>query len=70
MEQTDTVGGEEEGGEWGKEGEGIRQRTCMNDPWTWTTVWGLTVGAGHEWAEEGKEGKTHTPSEFQHPSNS
>ena len=18
----------------------------MNDPWTWTTVWGLTVGAG------------------------
>ena len=21
-------------------------RTCMNDPWTWTTVWELTVGVG------------------------
>ena len=29
-----------------KEGEGSSQRTCMNDPWTWTTVWGLTVGLG------------------------
>ena len=29
-----------------KEGEGISQRTCMNDPWTWTMVQGLTVGAG------------------------
>ena len=29
------------------EGRGrTRQRTCMNDPWTWTPVWGLTVGAG------------------------
>ena len=29
------------------EGRGrTRQRTCMNDPWTWTTVWGLTVEAG------------------------
>ena len=26
----------------------------MNDPWTWTTVWGWTVGAGVDWAEEGK----------------
>ena len=36
----------EEGGEgsWGKEGEGTRQRTCMNDPETWTTVWELTMG--------------------------
>ena len=31
--------------EWWKEGEGTSQRTCMNDPQTWTTVWGLTVGA-------------------------
>ena len=26
-------------------GEGTSQRTCMNDPWTWTRVWKLTVGA-------------------------
>ena len=38
-----SVGG---GGKWGKEGEGVSQRTCMNDPWAWTTGWGLTVGAG------------------------
>ena len=29
----------------------------MKDPWTWTTVWGLTVGAGVGWAEEGQMGK-------------
>ena len=29
----------------------------MNDPWAWTTVWGLTVGADSAWAEEGKGGK-------------
>ena len=29
----------------------------MNDPWTWITVWGWTVGAGVGWAEEGKGGK-------------
>ena len=34
------------GGQWWKEGEETRPRTCMNDPWTWTTVWGLTVGVG------------------------
>ena len=42
MEQTDsckTVGGM---GKWQKEGEEISQRTYMNDPWTWTMVWGLT----------------------------
>ena len=22
----------------------------MNDPWTWTTVWGLTEGMGYGWA--------------------
>ena len=31
---------------WWKEGEGSRQRICMNDSWTWTMVWSLTVGAG------------------------
>ena len=34
------------------------QRTCMNDPQTWTTVWGWSVGVGVGWAEEGKGGKT------------
>ena len=32
----------------------------MNDPQTWTTVWGLTEGAGVGWAEEGKGGKIWT----------
>ena len=26
--------------------EGTRQRTYMNDPQIWITVWGLTVGVG------------------------
>ena len=30
-------------GVWIKEGEGISQRIYMKDPWTWTTVWALTV---------------------------
>ena len=34
-----------------KKGEGISQRTCMNDPQTGTMVWGLTVGAGL-WTEQ------------------
>ena len=44
MEQTDSdhMGGR--GRSWWKEGEGTRQRTCMNDPQTWTMVWGLTLG--------------------------
>ena len=29
----------------------------MNDPWTWTMLWGFTVGAGVGWAEEDKEVK-------------
>ena len=29
----------------------------MNDLQTWTTVWGLTVGARLGWAEEGKGGE-------------
>ena len=31
---------------WRKEVTSTRQRTCMNDPWTWTTVWGLTMKVG------------------------
>ena len=31
------------------------QRTCKNDPWTWKTVWELTVGVGDGMAEEGKD---------------
>ena len=42
-----------------KEGEGISQRTCMNDLWTWTMVWGLTMGVGGELEGSGeKTGKT------------
>ena len=32
----------------------------MNDPRTRTTGWGLTVGVGLGWAEEGKGGKIGT----------
>ena len=32
----------------------------MNDQWTWTTVWELTVEAGVGWVEEGKRGKIGT----------
>ena len=35
----------EESEEW-KRREGTSQGTCMNDPWTWTTGCGLTVGVG------------------------
>ena len=38
--------GEEGEGQCWKEGEGTGQTTCMNDPWTWTTVWALTAGVG------------------------
>ena len=46
-----------------EEGEGTSRRTCVNEPWTWTTVWGLTVGAGvgaEGWAEKGKGGEIGT----------
>ena len=45
MQQTDSEqrgGGRETRGE---EGEGSSQGTGINDPWTWTTGWGMTVGA-------------------------
>ena len=34
-----------------------RQRTGMNDPWTWTTVWELTVGVAVEMGRRGQRGK-------------
>ena len=37
--------GEGGGGNATKKGIG-HQETCIKDPWTWTTEWGLTVGAG------------------------
>ena len=43
MEQTASDPGGRGGEQSQKEGEGIRQRTCMNDSQTWTTAWGLTV---------------------------
>ena len=39
MEQTDS-----NRREWWRQGEGISQKTCMNDSWAQTTERGLTVG--------------------------
>ena len=30
----------------------------MNDPWTWTTGWGLTVGGGEQGRAAGEIGTT------------
>ena len=38
-------------------GEETSQTTCMNDPGTWTTVWGLTVGVGGGLGKGGQKGK-------------
>ena len=32
-------------------------KICVNDPWTWTTVWELTVGVGGEVGRWDKGGK-------------
>ena len=40
------VRGEDGGEDCLKEGEGVSHRTYMKDPWTWTTVWGLTMEVG------------------------
>ena len=45
------------GGNWMKDSEGINQRTCINGPWTWTTMWGLTVGTGSGLGRGGQRGK-------------
>ena len=40
----------------GKDGERSSQRTCIKDPWTWTTGWGLTggVAGGDRGEQQGK----------------
>ena len=44
-------------GDWWKEGEQISQRTCMNDPWTWTTERRLTMGERGGLDGRGQKGK-------------
>ena len=34
--------------------------TCMNDPWTWTTAWELTVEAGVGLGGRGQRGEIGT----------
>ena len=46
-----------EGNNGGKKGKRLDKSTCVNDPWTCTTVWGGPVGTAVGWAEEGKGGK-------------
>ena len=43
-----------------KEGEGISQRTCVNDPRTWTIMWERGCGGGglDEGGQRGKIGTT------------
>ena len=48
------------GQQWWKEGEGTRERICLNDPRTWTTVWGLTVGVEVGMSRGRQRGKTET----------
>ena len=47
----------EVGGDCLKEGEEIRQRTYVKGPWTWTTVWGMTMKGGEGGGEGGKLGQ-------------
>ena len=51
------VRGMGEGRDSVKEGEGIRQRTYMKDPCTWTTVWGLSMGVGGRMGRREQRGK-------------
>ena len=51
------VRGEEKEGQWWKDGEGTRQRTCMNDPQAWTTGWELTMGVGGRCGGMGRGGQ-------------
>ena len=44
MEQTDSHQRRGEEGYGGIEKEEYSQGTGINDPWTWTTGWGQTVG--------------------------
>ena len=38
----------------------ISQRKCVNDPWTWTPVWELTVGTGDGLDGGGQRGNSGT----------
>ena len=40
----------------GERREGPSQGTCMTDPQTWTTGWGLTVGTAGRGEQRGKIG--------------
>ena len=40
-----------------RRGRGTNQGTGMNDPWTWTTGWGLTVGVQGGLGREEERGK-------------
>ena len=59
MEQTDSYKRDGGGGDWLTESAGISQRTYMCDPWTWITVWGLTMEV-EGWVEGRKRGKIRT----------
>ena len=37
--------------------DGLTERTCMNNPWTWTTEWELTVVAGVWDGQRGPKGE-------------
>ena len=44
------TGGEGMGDKGGKKEKGlVKELVSINDPWTWTTGWGLTVGVGGGW---------------------
>ena len=47
-------------GDWLTEGEETSQRTHTKDPWTWTTVWGLTMEVGGRLGAGGQRENTGT----------
>ena len=42
------------GGQWGKEGEGSSQGTCMKGPWTKPTGWGNIECGRWGWVGQGR----------------
>ena len=57
MNRLTALRGEQCRGEWWKEGEGISQRTYMNDPWIWKMERGLTEGGRGGLSVGGQIGK-------------
>ena len=45
-------------GYWMKDGEGINQRTFMNNQWTWTTIQGMTQGGERVGPGKGENAET------------